>query len=232
MAARDSGVGAVDGLALPTPGLGSHPRLVELVAAELRRLIVSGQWPQGHRLVESRVAEQLGVSRNPVREAIRSLEAEGFVEVLPRRGARVAVLDAAEVAQLLEVRSALEELAAALAARRRSEAQVVALNDLVAKGRAVAANGDVAELPALNTRFHLLLAEASGNPQLDALIRPLRDRIQWVYATRVQTRGQASWDEHAAIAAAVADGDEARARELAGAHIASATRAFLDAAAP
>lgn len=207
--------------------LAGHPGLAELVADELRRLIVTGHWAQGHRLVETRVAQQLGVSRNPVREAIRSLQAEGFVEVEPRRGARVAVLDASEVAHLLEVRGALEELAAALAARRRTDAELGELDDLVAKGRALAEAGDLSELPPLNTRFHHLLAEASGNPQLEALIRPLRDRLQWVYATRVHTRGPASWEEHAAIAAAIADRDEVRARELAGTHIARATRAFL-----
>jgi DNA-binding GntR family transcriptional regulator len=204
-----------------------HPRLVELVAAELRRLIVTGHWPQGERLVEGRVAEQLGVSRNPVREALRSLEAEGFVVLEPRRGARVAVLDAAEVGHLMEVRGALEELAAGLAARRRTDAHVAELTGLVAKGRAVAAGTDLAELPALNTRFHQLLTEASANPQLDALIGPLRDRIQWVYSTRVRERAPSSWEEHAAIAAAIAEGDEGGARRLAGEHIASATAAFL-----
>lgn len=225
-----------DGAASPPPDpparLGQHPRLVELVAAELRRLILTGHWPQGHRLVEVKVAEQLGVSRNPVREAIRSLQAEGFVEVEPRRGARVAVLDADEVAHLLEVRASLEELAAGLAARRRSPAHVAELTELVAKGRAIAAGGDLSELPSLNTRFHRLLAEASGNPQLDALINPLRDRIQWVYATRVHARAPASWEEHAGIAAAIAAGDEDRARALAGAHIASATAAFLESQSP
>lgn len=208
--------------------VGNHPRLAEVVVTELKRLIVSGHWPQGHRLVESKIAEQLGVSRNPVREALRSLEVDGFVEVEPRRGARVAVLDTEEVAQLLEVRGALEELAAGLAARRRSPAQVVELTDLVAKGRSAAAGGDVGELPALNTRFHQLLAEAAANPQLDAVIGPLRDRIQWVYSARVRERAPASWEEHAAIAQAIADRDEARARRLAGAHIATATTAFLE----
>lgn len=205
-----------------------HPPLVDVVAAELRRLIVTGHWPQGHRLVETKVAEQLGVSRNPVREALRSLEADGFVVHEPRRGARVAVLEPAEVAQLLEVRGALEELAAGLAARRRTEAQVAELHTLVTKGTAIASGGDLTELPALNTRFHQLLTEASGNRHLDLLIGPMRDRIQWVYSARVHHRAPASWAEHGAIAQAIADGDEARARTLAGAHIISATAAFLD----
>lgn len=205
-----------------------HLPLVDVVAAELRRLIVTGHWPQGHRLVESRIAEQLGVSRNPVREALRALEAEGYVVHEPRRGARVARLDADEVAQLLEVRRALEELAAGLAARRRSEVHVAALRDVVARGWALVESGDLTDLPALNTRFHQLLTEASGNRQLDQLIGPMRDRIQWIYSARVRDRAPASWAEHAAIAEAIAAGDEERARVLAGAHIGQATAAFLD----
>lgn len=207
--------------------LGNHPRLVEVVATELRRLIVTGHWSQGERLVEARVAEQLGVSRNPVREALRILEADGFVELEPRRGARVAVLDADEVLHLLEVRAALEELAAGLAARRRTPEHVAELTDLVARGRTVAASGDLGDLPALNTRFHELLTRASGNPQLETVISPMRDRIQWVYSARVRERAPASWEEHATIAEAIAAGDEPEARRLAGQHIARAIEAFL-----
>jgi len=204
-----------------------HPRLVELVAEEVRRLIVQGHWPQGQRLVETQVAGELGVSRNPVREAFRSLAAEGFVELEPRRGARVAVLPPDEAAHLFDVRGALEELAAGLAARRRNPAALAALEETVAAGRHATASGRLADLPALNTRYHQTICAASGNPQLVAIMGPLRDRIQWVYAARVRDRAPASWEEHAAIAAAVAAGDEATARRLAAHHIASAKEAFL-----
>jgi DNA-binding GntR family transcriptional regulator len=204
-----------------------HPRLVELVADEVRRLIVDGHWPQGRRLVETQVAEELGVSRNPVREAFRSLQAEGFVELEPRRGARVAVLTAEAAGHLFDVRGALEELAAGLAAKRRDPVSVAALVDVVELGRAATAESRLGDLPPLNTRYHESLCAASGNPELVTLMGPLRDRIQWVYAARVRDRAPASWEEHAAIVEAVEAGDVETARGRAAAHIASAKEAFL-----
>lgn len=212
----------------PALSLGrDHPRLVELVADEVRRRIVEGTWVQGQRLVETQVAADLGVSRNPVREAFRSLQAEGFVDMEPRRGTRVAMLPAEEAGDLFEVRGALEELAAGLAARRSDPAEVAELREIVRLGRAATDEGRLHDLPPLNTRYHQVLCRASGNDQLVAVMKPLRDRIQWVYAARVRDRAPASWDEHGAIVEAVAAGNEPLARSLAAAHIASAKLAFL-----
>ena len=87
----------------------SYRPLREVVAEEIRAMIVRGDLAPGERLLEDRLAEQLGVSRNPVREAIRSLEATGLVEVVPRRGAYVSRLDVEDARQLLEVRGILEQ---------------------------------------------------------------------------------------------------------------------------
>lgn len=209
-----------------------HPRLVEVVTEELRRLIVAGRWHQGERLIESHVASELGVSRNPVREALRSLEADGFVELEPRKGARVAVLSADEAADLFDVRGALEELAAGLAARRCSPAALSRLREVVAAGQAATAATRLEEVPALNTAFHVALCEAADNAQLTAVMGPLRDRIQWVYSARVHERAPASWAEHAEIVEAVAARDEAAARVLAGQHIGRAKAAFIAAQKP
>jgi len=212
----------------PLVSLGrDHPRLVELVADEVRRRIVDGTWLQGHRLVELQVATELGVSRNPVREAFRSLQAEGFLEMEPRRGTRVAVLSAEEAGHLFDVRGALEELAAGLAARRRDPDDIAELREIVRRGQAATDEDRLVDLPPMNTLYHQVLCRASGNPQLIAVMRPLRDRIQWVYAARVRDRAPASWVEHGAIVEAVADGDEALARSRAATHIASAKAAFL-----
>jgi DNA-binding GntR family transcriptional regulator len=99
-----------------TPGAAtvgsSHRPLRDVVATEMRRLILDGTLQPGERLIEDRLAEQLGVSRNPVREAIRVLEAEGFLDVTARRGSFVATLSAKQAADLFEIRLALEPLAA------------------------------------------------------------------------------------------------------------------------
>src|ERR1700753_1425285 len=95
----------------------SHLPLRDVVATEIRRLILDGSLGQGERLIEDRLAEQLGVSRNPVREALRVLEAEGFVDTAARRGCFVPTLSPEQAAALFEVRLAVEPLGARLAAR-------------------------------------------------------------------------------------------------------------------
>ncbi|WP_127930794.1 GntR family transcriptional regulator [Nonomuraea polychroma] len=98
----------------------AHRTLRDEVTGELRRRILSGELAQGERLVEDRLAALLGVSRNPVRESIRVLAAEGFIDVTPRLGATVARLSADQGEELFDVRMAVEGLAARLAARDRS----------------------------------------------------------------------------------------------------------------
>jgi DNA-binding GntR family transcriptional regulator len=203
-----------------------HRALSELVLAELRRAIISGRLRPGERLVEARLAATLGVSRNPVREALRTLEGEGFVDLRPRRGARVTVPSRASADELFEVRGALEELAAGLAARRRTSPQMARLEDLVQRGAIAVQAGELADLPTLNTRFHAALCDAAANVQLTALIEPLRDRIQWLYAGRLQDRAERSWAEHGSLVRAVADRDEALSRLLAARHIENARAAF------
>lgn len=205
-----------------------HPTLVEVVAGELRRRIVEGQWAPGARLVEAHLAADLGVSRNPVREALHVLESEGWVEVEPRKGARVKVMSVDEAEHLFHVRGALESLAAGLAARRRSVPDVTALRAIVAAGVTAVDSGRLGDLPPLNTAFHVALCDTAGNPELATIMGPLRDRIQWVYAARVRDRAPASWAEHGDIVDAIEAGDEDAARRLAGDHISRATVAFRD----
>ena len=108
-----------------------HVALREQVLAELRRRIVDGDYAQGERLTETRLADDFGVSRNPVREALRVVEAEGFVQILPRRGAVVATLDDTAVRDLFAVREQLETLAAGLAAERATANDMAHLRRLL-----------------------------------------------------------------------------------------------------
>lgn len=109
-----------------------HRTLREVVADEIREMIRRGDLRPGERLLEDRLAEQLGVSRNPVREAIRALENTGLVEVIPRRGAHVATLDPERAVKLLELRSVLEAFAAQLAAQRRTAEQLEEIRAVLA----------------------------------------------------------------------------------------------------
>ncbi|MFM2183640.1 MAG: hypothetical protein RJB61_1934, partial [Actinomycetota bacterium] len=163
----------------------SHQPLRHAVLAEIRRRITEGVYEQGARLFEDQIAAELEVSRNPVREALQALAAEGFVELEPRRGARVARVPAERAAELFEVRAALEGLMARLAAERRTEADVDLLRSLVDRGLAAVASADRSSLPMLNTEFHAALGDAARNGLLVETIQQLSHVIQWVYARHV-----------------------------------------------
>ncbi|MGY6500651.1 MAG: GntR family transcriptional regulator [Acidimicrobiales bacterium] len=200
--------------------------LNEVVAAAIRADIITGRYAPGDRLAEERLATEHSVSRNPIREAIRRLESEGFVEVLPNRGATVGRVDERQAQELLQVRSALETLVIGLAAHNRTDEHLSALRSIVAAGCSAAAEDRLEELAELNAQFHATLAAASGNSTLAGIIRQLRDKIAWVYASKITVRAEDSWSEHAAMLDALEAGDEERVVELMRMHIANAETAY------
>ena len=118
-------------MALEARRLGAtHQSLREVIADEVRTAILDGRFQPGERLVEDRLAAAYGVSRNPVREALRALEGEGLVVVKPRRGAFVATLSGDEAHEIIELRAALEGLSARLAARRGAAATKAQIADV------------------------------------------------------------------------------------------------------
>lgn len=208
--------------------LGStHRTLRDEVTKELRRRILSGELAQGERLVEDRLAALLGVSRNPVRESIRVLAAEGFVEVVPRIGATVARLSAEEGEELFDVRMAIEGLAARLAARKRSPEAAERLRRVLDAAKEAVADGRLEEVSKLNTAFHLAVGEAAGNSYLNLMMKPMLQRAQWVFSQTAAARGPHSWTEHVSLCEAIAAGDEDEAQARAVAHVAAARRSFL-----
>ena len=202
----------------------SHRTLREVVADEIRVMIASGQLAPGERLFEDRLAEQLGVSRNPVREAIRALEGTGLVEVLPRRGAYVSRLDPDQARQLLELRSVLEAYAAALAAQKRTDDDLAALQSCLDNGRAAAAQHDVVRAALHHREFHLAIEHASRNEYLGNVVAPLRHQTELVFSMLVDSRGVTSWEEHQQIFDAIAAGDAELARTHTIAHMTSVVR--------
>jgi DNA-binding GntR family transcriptional regulator len=205
----------------------AHQPLRRAVYDEVQRRIVDGRLQQGQRIFEDQLAQELDVSRNPVREALQALQSEGFVELEPRRGARVAVITAERANELFELREALEGMVARLAAQRRTPDQLLGLQRLVQLGADAARSGDLLALPALNTEFHRLLCNAANNAMLADSVERMSQLIQWVYTKRITQRGSKSWTEHHRIVDAIADADPARAFNEACQHISNARRAYL-----
>ncbi|GAA3596853.1 GntR family transcriptional regulator [Nonomuraea rosea] len=207
----------------------AHRTLRDEVTKELRRRILSGELAQGERLVEDRLAASLGVSRNPVRESIRVLAAEGFIQVVPRLGATVALLSAEEGEELFDVRMAIEGLAARLAARKRSPDAAERLRRLLDQAKEAVDAGRLEEVADLNTAFHLAVGEAAGNSYLALMMKPMLQRAQWIFSQTAAVRGPHSWQEHLSLCEAIAAGDEDEAQARAVAHVAAARRSFLTA---
>ncbi|WP_431784813.1 GntR family transcriptional regulator [Streptomyces chumphonensis] len=195
------------------------------VCTAVRDDIVSGAFPPGFRLTEELLARRYGVSRVPVREALRALESEGFVTSRRHVGACVARPTEQEAADLLDMRALLEPLGTARAAHRRTEAHLKVLRGLVRLGRERAEHGHLSDLRPLGDWFHETLAQASGTPTLATVLVQLRRKIAWLYAVDRQDdpsaadRATTVWHEHGAIVDAVARRDAERARSLAAAHV-------------
>ena len=204
-----------------------HKPLRVLVLDALRAQIVSGVLEPGTRLVEDQIARDLGVSRNPVREALRGLEAEGLVEMSPRRGAVVAVVSETDAEFIFEVREELESFAARLAARRAQRPDVARLRQLLASAERALGKGDATTVAQHNTRFHAALYGVAGNSYLAEMVAGIADRMEWIFRQNAAQRGPGSLEEHGAIVDAIAEGNEGRAAELAALHVRAAHAAFV-----
>ncbi|MEU4108103.1 GntR family transcriptional regulator [Streptomyces sp. NPDC048208] len=195
------------------------------VCTAIRDDIVAGVHERGSRLTEEVLARRYGVSRVPVREALRTLEAEGFVVTRRHAGACVAEPTEQEAADLLEMRLLLEPLGAARAAQRRTEAHLKVLRGLVRLGQERARLGNSDDLRALDGWFHETLAQACGSHPLTSALTQLRHKIAWMYTVESPASPPESWAEHGAIVDAVARGDSERARAVTALHTERATLA-------
>ncbi|NLO98213.1 MAG: GntR family transcriptional regulator [Peptococcaceae bacterium] len=208
--------------------LDSYKPLREIVLEALRDAIVKGVLEPGERLMEIQLAEELGVSRTPVREAIRKLELEGFVVMIPRKGAYVAGVSYKDIKDVFEIRAALEGLAAGLAAEKITDDEIEQMERVLHYEKEPAT---LEEMVQNDTDFHALLYKASRNERLISILGNLREQIQRFRTTSLAVPGRPKYaiQEHRAIVDAIAKHDVEEAQSLATAHIENAAKVMFDA---
>lgn len=209
--------------------LDTYKPLRELVFETIREAIINGVLKPGERLMEIQLAEELGVSRTPIREAIRKLELEGFVVMVPRKGAYVADISLKDIADVFEIRGALEGLAAQLAAERATDEELEEMERMLVEIGEAIENKDVERLVETDTRFHEVLFRASRNERLTQILSLLREQI---HSYRMRTlahpaRMRVALEEHRTLVEALAQRDPETARRVAQEHIESAENSLM-----
>lgn len=212
--------------------LESTPDLVDQVYRALLDAISEGSLAPGRRILQEELAEQLAVSRQPVLQALRLLKKDGFVQDAPGRGLQVSLLEPRHISQVYEVRSALDTLAARLAAQQKAPLDPA----LFIAGRGAVARGDVKAMIDADLAFHGAIYRAAGNPLIEqsASLHWHHIRRAMGLALREASLRESVWDEHQAIAEAIAAGQADRAERLMRQHCgkASAYMVALLAASP
>ena len=195
--------------------LGQH------VFENLKSAIIRGDMPPGNRLVESRLAEALGISRTPVREAIHKLEREGLIQKLPRGGFSVSNLTHEEIEETFGIRSVLESYAARLAAIKHQRQELEPLEEKIEEFQYHLNRGEMEALLKINTEFHGLLYAMSRSPKLIKMINDLQDQIYRFrrIILKIETMAKTSNDDHRQMLSAMKKRDADRVETLVKQHI-------------
>ncbi len=203
----------------------THLTIQQAVADAVRVRIIAGELEAGTRIDQDALAAEFSVSRMPVREALRQLGAEGFVTIVPHRGAIVTALSPGEVEEIYEIRAALEGVAARHASQELTDEQLDRLRKVLAAMRKE--EEDIDRWVQLNSEFHDAINQASGRPRLLELIQRFREQSQpyiRLYVQRLHKTAQAR-KEHKAIVDALTDRDPDRAEAAVRDHLNATGRA-------
>lgn len=210
--------------------LQAAPSLVEQVHRSILSSIASGQLRPGERIIQEQLAQQLGISRQPVQQALTLLRKEGVLIDAPGRGLQVAPLDLQHVRHMYEVRAVIEGLAFRSAAERSADVAGKRGPALIKAGRKAAASGSYSDMIAADMAFHDFIYGLSGNP----LVAPSME-THWTQTQRVMgevlmrdDKPRDIWDQHEALLAAVAAGDGEGAEKLARRHILGAAEFMIE----
>lgn len=211
--------------------LDSYKPLREVVSEALRDAIMNGMLKPGERLMEIQLAEQLGVSRTPVREAIRRLELEGFVVMIPRRGTYVADLSIKDINDVFEVRMALDVLAAGLAAERITDEELEQMERLLVEISEHIKDNNMDKIVEVDSDFHDILYRASRNDRLAGIIANLREQFTRFRTISMSYPGRLvnTLEEHCRLVEAIAQRDVELAQNAARDHLENAEQILLQA---
>ncbi|HOM25730.1 MAG TPA: GntR family transcriptional regulator [Thermosynergistes sp.] len=201
----------------------------EAAFEKIKEAIIKGHFKPGEKLVEQTLAQEMGVSRTPVREAIRRLEAEGFVVSIPRKGVVVSRADKEEIVQLYSIRAELEGLAARWAIENADEDDMRKLDEAISRMEETAASGDLDGVVQSNALFHDAIAQASKSRILCTLLKTLQDNIQRFRFQSLHLPGRpvAALAEHKEIVAAIKEKKAEEADRLLKEHLQNACAAAL-----
>jgi len=201
--------------------INGYKPLGNIVYESLKESILNGSLKPGEKLMESRIAEDLGVSRTPVREAIRKLEKEKYVKMIPRKGAYVEDLTMEDILEVLEIRIVLEGLASKLAARNISDEMKDRIQKNIESFDNASSELDRKELISLDEKFHHIIYQSSGNKKLNEIVRELQDQFQRFrlsYFNELSSYMKLA-NSHNKLYQAIIDGDEEAAEKYAKEHI-------------
>lgn len=199
----------------------NHKPLREMVYEELKMQILTGAIAPGTRMMEVELAQQIGVSRTPIREAIRKLEKEGLVIIKPRRGAYASQVSTEDMVEILEVRQNMEGLAAYFAASRMQPDQLTELKKISEKYDVAVSEGNMEDMIKGDTKFHRIIVESCNNKILVQMIEQLQElvlRFRYIYYDDF-SRAENMPEEHKIILHAIESKDAEAAREAAELHI-------------
>lgn len=203
--------------------------LRDVVFNTLRRAILTGELKPGERLMEIHLANRLGVSRTPIREAIRKLELEGLVTMIPRRGAEVAQITEKSLQDVLEVRRALDALCAELACDRITNEGKAALGRACDQFEKATKTGDVVTIAEADVALHDIIVQATGNQRLIQLINNLSEQMyRYRFEYIKDEKGHENLvNEHRMIYESILQGDKKKAAEAARLHIDNQERSII-----
>lgn len=202
----------------------------EAVFSTLRNAILDGKLRPGERLVERDIAEKLGISRTPVREAIRKLELEGLVSHYPRKGVVVAGLSKEEVIEILAIRSVLEGLICRLAAEKIKDKEIERMEQILEQFQLEHENSNSRRVNQLHDRFHEVIYRAAGSPRLYELLSHLGEYIRKFAQVGYTKPGRTeeAMEEHTRILDALRTHDSQEAEFLAMRHVENSRNAYLE----